>query len=329
MLSFFKEYIDHMHKLYSCILFVQAKYLIMDGILQEFEMIDDHQQPNFAFALMMIIYYCISIILWLTVSIAFLPFFVLGFLVWGKPPMIPTWSSYCNYFIAALTEGKPEENIPITNRIIVLLIVLNSLIKIPVNGLCWYIDELVYSSYHKIDIEEPVVMITAPRSGSTQLHDYLLDDTKNFIAPTVFEGLFPYIWAWKLILPIVVGLGLQDYFYNNSLFGKEATKRHRFMMLKAESWGGMLHSWHFGLCNFSLGSSFMNWGYSFARLQEPLDEDLARSFMPFTNCMMKKVVYCRGKPQQRMLLKGHFLLHARNFELEYPKAKFFVTPKSS
>jgi len=239
--------------------------------------------------------------------------------------MIPTWSSYCYYFTAVFNEGKPEENIPITNRIIVFLIVLGSLIKTPVNGLCWYIDEVMYSAYHKIDIEEPVVMITALRSGSTQLRDYLLDDTKNFIAPTVFEGMLPYIWVWKLILPIFVGLGLQDYFKNNSLFGKEATKRHRFMMLKSESCGGMLRSWRFGFCNYSLGLSFMNWAFSNARLQEPLDEDFARSFMPFTNCMIKKVMYCRGKPQQRVLLKEHFIMHAKNFELQYPKAKFFVT----
>jgi len=280
---------------------------VMDDIIQDVEIADDYWPPNFAFAVMMIFYYCISIIFWLTVSAACLPLFVLGLFVWGKPPMIPTWSSYYKYFVAAFTEGKLEENVPTTNRMLVILIVLCSLIKIPVNGLCWYIDELIFSSYHKVDIEEPVVMITAPRSGSTQLHDYLLNDTRNFIAPTVFEGLFPYIWAWKLVMPIILGLGLQDYLYNNSLFGKEATKRHRFMMLRAESWAGMLQAWHFGVCNFSLGSSFMNWGYS------------------FTSCMMKKVMYCHGKPQQRMLLKGHFLLNARNFELQYPKAKFFVT----
>ncbi|XP_065908536.1 uncharacterized protein [Dysidea avara] len=297
----------------------------MDDIIQDIDIADDHQRPNIAFALMMIFYYCITMLLWLPVSIACVPLFVLGLFIWGIPPMIPSWSSYCKYFIAVFTEGKPEESISITNRITVFLIVLGSLVKIPFHGLCWYIDELVYSSYHKINIEKPVFMITAPRSGSTQLYDYLLDDTKNFIAPVAFEGMLPYIWVWKLFLPFIVRAGFQEYLYNNSLFGKEATKRHRFMMLKADSWGGMLKSWHFGFCDLCLGSSFMNWGYSFARLQEPIDEDNVRSFMPFTDCMMKKVMFYRGKPKQQMLLKGHFLLSARNIELQYPDAKIFVT----
>jgi len=296
----------------------------MDGIIQDIEMADDHRRPNVAITLMMMLYYCISIILWLIVSIACLPFFVLGFLIWGRPPMIPTWSSYRNYFTAVFTEGKLEENIPVTNRIMVFLIVFFFLIKVPFHGLCWYIDELVFSSYHKVKIEEPVFMITGLRSGSTQLNEYLFNDTKNFIAPTVAEGMFPYIWVWKLFVPILSRLGLQKYFYNRSLLGKEASKRHPFSLLKPDSWGFMLESWRFGLCDYCLGSSFMGWGHSYARIQQPIDEDTVRNFLPVTDCMMKKIVYYRGKPHQRMLLKGHFLLNARNIELRYPKAKLFV-----
>ena len=297
---------------------------MMDDLIQNIDIVDDHQQPNIAFALMMISYYCITILLWLAISIACVPLFVLGVCIWGIPPMIPSWSSHCRFFTAVFTEGKPEENIPVTNRIIVFLIVLAFLIKVPFHGLCWYIDELVFSSYHKVKIEEPVFMITALRSGSTQLNQYLTDDTKNFIAPTVAEGMFPYIWVWKLFVPILSRLGLKEYFYNKSFYGKEGNKHHQFSLLKPESWGFMFHSWRFGLCDLCLGSSFMIWAHSFCRIQQPIDEDMVKSFIPLTDCMMKKVMYYRGKPQQRMLLKGHLLLNARSIEQQYPKAKLFV-----
>ena len=167
-------------------------------------------------------------------------------------------------------------------------------------------------------------MITGLRSGSSQLNEYLTDDTKNFIAPTVADGMFPYIWVWKLFVPILARLRLQEYFYNNSLFGTEGNKHHQFVFLKPETWGFMLHSWRFGCCEFCLGSSFMIWGHSFARIPEPIDEHLVWNFLPVTDCMMKKVMYYRGKPKQRMLLKGHFLLNAKNIEQQYPKAKLFV-----
>jgi len=296
----------------------------MDDLIQDIDIVDDHQQPNVAFAIMIISYYCIAILLWLVVSIACVPLFVLGAFIWGIPPMIPSWSSHCKYFTAVFTEGKPEENIPITNRIIVFLIVFYFLIKVPFHGVCWYIDELLFSSYHKVKIEEPVFMITGLRSGSTQLNEYLFSDTKNFIAPTVAEGMFPYIWVWKLFAPILARLGLGEYFFNKSFFGKEGNKYHQFILLKPESWGFMLHSWRFGLCDLCLGSSFMVWAHSFSRVQEPIDKDMVRNFLPITDCMMKKVMYYRGKSQQRMLLKGHLLLNARNIELRYPKAKLFV-----
>ena len=106
----------------------------MGDLTQDINIADDHRRPNIAFALMMIFYYCITMLVWLPVSIACVPLFVLGLFIWGMPPMIPSWSSYCKYFIGVFTEGKPEENIPITNRILVFLIVLGSLIKMDCVG---------------------------------------------------------------------------------------------------------------------------------------------------------------------------------------------------
>ena len=72
--------------------------------------------------------------------------------------------------MAVFTEGRPEDSIPLTNRVITFVIILNVVVKILVNGVCWFMDELLYPDYHKVDIKDPVFFMTAPRSGSTQLY---------------------------------------------------------------------------------------------------------------------------------------------------------------
>ena len=65
--------------------------------------------------------------------------------------------------------------------------------------------------------------------------------------------------------------------------------------------------WHINIFSWCLGSSFFKWGYSYAKLEEPIDEKFYNSsFLLFTSHAMRKVMYLRGSPKQRVLLKGHF-----------------------
>ena len=287
---------------------------------------EDNQQPKYVSSLVHIVFLCITTTLWLPLSAIFLPVFLMGVFIWGLPPTIPLWSRICKYFMAVFTEGRPEDNVPLTNRVITFLLILNVVVKIPVNGVCWFMDELLYPGYHKVDIKEPVFFMTAPRSGSTQLCQYLEDDKENFIVPTVIETIMPYIWFWKLFIPTLARLGIkQQHFEVSGAFGMEAKKRHEFNFSKTDSWDGLVRMWHLNLFSWCLGSSFFNWGYSYAKLQEPIDENFyAYSFLFFTNHAIRKVMYLRGSPKQRVLLKGHFLLAADLLKQQYPKAKFFA-----
>ena len=227
--------------------------------------------------------------------------------------------------MAVFTEGKPEDSIPFTNRVITFVLILNVVVKIPVNGVCWFMDELMYPDYHKVDIKDPVFFMTAPRSGSTQLCQYLEDDKENFIVPTVIEAIMPYIWFWKLFIPTLARLGIKQKFEVLGSFGVEAKKRHEFNLSKTNTWDGLVRMWHLNLFSWCLGSSFFNWGYSYAKLEEPIDEMFYNySFLLFTNQALRKMIYLRGSPKQRVLLKGHFLLAAELLKQQYPKAKFFA-----
>ena len=127
---------------------------------------------------------------WLPLSISCLPFFLVGLSGdYHQQYIIPFCRSRIfRYFTAVFTEGKPEENIPPTNRAIIFVSVLDVVVKIPVNGVCWFLDELLYPDYHKMDIKEPVFFLTAPRSGSIQLCQYL--EEKNYISSRSSDAIY-------------------------------------------------------------------------------------------------------------------------------------------
>ena len=285
---------------------------------------DDHQ-PKILSALLSIVLPFFQTLLWVPLSIPCLPFFLVGWCVWGLPPTIPVWSRIFRFFTAVFTEGKSEDNIPLTNRAIVFVSVLNIVVKIPVNGVFWFLDELLYPHYHKVDIKEPVFFLTAPRSGSTQLCQYLEDDEENFIIPKVAEAMMPYVWYWKLFVPALTKFRTKKQHSEvTSAFGAEARKRTTVNFSKAGIWDALVGMWHINIFSWYFGASFMKWSYSYAKLEESMDEKFYGSLLLFTNHVMKKVIYLRGKPKQHMSLKVHFLRASEALKQQYPKAKFFT-----
>jgi len=301
----------------------------MDSIKKEVSIVDDHLLPTVGAAAGAILVRLLFTILWVPISLSCLPLFLIGLCVWGLPPTIPPFSRFCKYFIATITEGNVEDNIPISNRVLVFCIILSILVKAPVNGVCWFIDEILFSGYHKINIEDPVFYITGTRSGSTQLCEYLEDDVENFIIPMSGEGLFPLIWVWKLIVPILklVGMGKHVDAPTDMLYGAEVKKRHNASMLRTESLDILAGVFHHTYLSWYLGWHFMKWGMPFSKVKGQIDEQFCDSNFHYVNALMKKVMYSRGRPSQRMLVKGHFLKAAHKFEKQYPKAKFFTTAR--
>lgn len=297
----------------------------MDIFKEGVEISDNTQRPRLLSVTVNIMIWCTTILLWLPASVACLPLFMLGLYIWGLPPIISPMSRFSRYFIGVFTEGKVEENIPFSNRVIAFLVVLTNLIKAPINGTFWFVDELLYPAYHKVNIREPIFFVTAARSGSTQLANYLETDENNFIAPTSGEGLFPFIWIWKFVVPVLKRFGMdKQHVVRNKLFGSEAKKRHNFSLANTETWDVIVGAWHFSYLSWYMGIDFMKWGFPFAPLTEPTDENYLKIFYEFTHSIMKKVVYCRGRSSQHVLVKGHFLIAANGLQQRFPDAKFFT-----
>ena len=267
------------------------------------------------------------LLLFLPLSLACLPLFIIGLMIWGRPPIISPLSRFYRYFTATWTEGKPEEGIPLTNRILIFLCILDFVVKSPIKGVAWFLDEVFYSSYRKCEIKNPLFFISARRSGSTQLADYLEDDNENFLAPMVIEALFPYIWAWRMIAPILKIIGLKFFKDASSNFygGEEMKKRHNSSLFKTDSLDlpiGLIHMIDF---SGNLGISFLKWGIVSSALKEqPVDSEFCKIFIELNDCIIKKVMFHRGLPNQQIFVKSHMLIVARELEQRYNGAKFLT-----
>ena len=289
------------------------------------EIFQDAKRLPFYTTVKGIFYRCAIIVLvWVPVFLTFLPLYLLGLSIWGLPPIVSPWSRFVKYFIASFMAGNSNDDIPFTNRVSVFLIVFSAFLKVPLNGVYWFIDELFFSEYRKVIVEKPVFFITGCRTGSTQLAHYLEDDKTNFVAPTIEESLFPFIWYWKF-LKLTGTKKCQKTHKDFSQPQNELEKRHCADLLRTGSFEICAAIWHFSLTSWYLGVDFMKWGFTFVNpVDRPIDNEFCRSFVQYYDSVVKKVVYHRGKPTQCVLVKGHFLMVANELAQRYKGAKFFT-----
>lgn len=65
------------------------------------------------------------------------------------------------------------------------------------------VDQIIYFKYKNVNIKKPVFLIGHPRSGTTFLHKFILNNTNEFRGMYLWEMLFPSIILRKLIKPVL------------------------------------------------------------------------------------------------------------------------------
>ena len=75
--------------------------------------------------------------------------------------------------------------------VIVLMSILNILFRLA--------DEIFFSSYRKIEIREPVYIISNPRSGTTLLHRLMCHDEEKFVHIRLYHTIISAITFFKLV----------------------------------------------------------------------------------------------------------------------------------
>ena len=186
----------------------------------------------------------ISLLLW--------PMYWLGCLVWYRPPNMPYVKQVLRYLKHAWTVSPQNPTIPFFGRIWLSLSILDFYVGSPTRGIAWLLDELLYGdTLNNIDVHEPVFVVSAGRSGSTQITRYIEEDDR-LVAPSILQCMFPYLWLWRLAPKTIGRLITPDKVRQmiQSVMPAELWERHETDPFKADTFDGAFLSFH--LHRFSL-----------------------------------------------------------------------------
>ncbi|VEU35644.1 unnamed protein product [Pseudo-nitzschia multistriata] len=152
-------------------------------------------------------------------------------LVFGRPPNLVYLQQtlrYLGFVWKSLTFATPEQerhmqSFSVTEKIRLTTTILVHTICSPLSAFGWILDEILYGRRlnglepkEKAAVENPVFVVSAFRSASTQLARGLVSETRYtcekggtsttepcFVAPNAMMCAYPYLWLWKLVYAIV------------------------------------------------------------------------------------------------------------------------------
>lgn len=92
------------------------------------------------------------------------------------------------------TFSKKFENLPWRFNVCVLAeLSFGFWFRVPVEAFLWYLDELLFPSYKKTKIQDPVFVVGQPRSGTTKFLDVLCEDAESYCCLKLYEIRYPFL----------------------------------------------------------------------------------------------------------------------------------------
>ncbi len=264
------------------------------------------------------------------VTLPLWPLYWLGALLWYRPPNVPHFAQVRRYLQLTWTVHPPDPGLPIFSRCWLTLSIVQKVLLTPMLGLTWLVDELLYG--HALDatpVVAPLFIVSAARSGSTQIGLYLEQDP-SFAAPNILQCMFPYMWLWRLA-PRTLGRFFTPDKVRTIIRANmppELLERHEGDPFSMDTFDGAFYSFHFNHMAFQLGPEVTVEDFGFGKFA-PHDRRLwEEDFVTLVDRVARKTLLQAGPAPdgspQRFLLKGHFLCGADALERQYPDAHFLT-----
>lgn len=292
--------------------------------------LDEVDKPSFTRFLMLFFPRVIFLIIQGVLSLPLWPLYWLGIVIWGRPPNVPYWSQILRYLKLTWTVSPENPSLPIFARTSITLQILQKIIMVPVSGMAWLLDELFYgNSLDAVNVKEPLFVISAARSGSTQITRYLEDDPR-LTAPNILMTMFPYLWLWILVSKTIGRLVTKERVrgFFQKIMPPELWERHESDPFRADTFDGSFYSFHLTRFSLSLGPAIARQDFNFAYIA-PHDQHLKEvDFINLVDRLARKTLFAAGSgpdgDPRRFLLKGHFLYGAPALVEKYPDACFLT-----
>lgn len=254
----------------------------------------------------------------------------LGCVVWYRPPNVPSIKQVLRYLRHTWTVSPKNPVLPFFGRIWLSLSILDFYVGSPIRGIAWLLDELLYGSVlDEISALKPIFVISAGRSGSTQITRYLEEDNR-LAAPNILQCMFPYLWLWRLA-PMTIGRILKPEKVREmiqSAMPAELWERHEADPFKADTFDGAFLSFHLRRFSLYLGPEVAKQDFNLAQIAPYEKQVMEKAFIQLVDRLARKSLYFRGGSESgevpRFYLKGHFLFAAQALCEHYPDANFIT-----
>lgn len=264
------------------------------------------------------------------VGLFFLPLYLLGRMVWYRPPNVPHLAQVRRYLRLTWAVQPPAPGLSRQARIWLTLSIVRQWLMTPLSGSAWLLDELLYGrALNATNVVAPLFVISGGRSGSTQMTRYLEADP-NLTAPNLLQCTFPYLWAWKLA-PITIGRIFPAQKVREqleSMMPAELLERHESDPFKADTFDMVLFSAHLNHLALYLGPEVSTKEFNFGIFPVEDREQLARDFVQIVDRIGRKqrlfIGDAHSNNPHRLFIKGHFLNGAEALAQHYPDATFLT-----
>lgn len=264
------------------------------------------------------------------ITIPLWPIYWIGCLVWYRPPNVPYFYQLRRYLRLTWTVSPENPKLPIFGRIWLTLSLLQSYLNSPILGTAWLLDELLYgNALNEISVVQPFFVISAGRSGSTQITRYIEED-QRLAAPNILQCMFPYLWLWQLA-PKTIGRFIKPEKVREmikSVMPPELLERHETDPFRADTFDAAFLSFHFNRYSLNLGPEVGKEDFNMGSAA-PHDKQIKETdFVRLVDRLARKAICYAGRSSggqsPRFYLKGHFLFAAQPLRERYPDACFLT-----
>lgn len=258
------------------------------------------------------------------------PLLLLGVAVWGWPPHQPRPVRFVRYLRLAWSARPPAPGIAPLSRVWIVLNILQVLALVPIRGLAWYLDEVIYGRrLHALTVPAPLIVLSAARSGSTQISHYLEEDPR-LAAPTVLQIIFPYLWLWRIVHPTLGRIVSPERAKQmmDSITTEEFVQRHEGHPFRTDTFEVLFFTQRLTMMAALFGPEQMAEDFAFAGTGAHNRRFWDEDFVDFFDRIGRKTLIfagpdAHGQPR-RLFIKGHFLEAGRALAVRYPDAHFLT-----
>jgi hypothetical protein len=258
------------------------------------------------------------------------PPFLLGVMRWGWPPHQPRLWQFRRYLRLTWTVSPPEPGIAPLSRVYLILTLVQRFLLLPASGVAWYLDEVLYGRrLADTSVRKPLFLLSAARSGSTQISRYLESDPR-LVAPTVLQTLLPYLWVWRLAAPTLGRVVPRRWGESlaEAIATEEFFQRHELSPYHTDTFEVLFYATHLNMFSFCLGPEVLSEDVSFSSMAEHNRQLWEEDFVDFIDALGRKTLLFAGPGEggqpRRLYVKGHFQPADDALAQRYPDAHFLT-----